>query len=76
MNLDNSKFGWIAVIMRLRLVDDFKNSNCKNFDNQMDDKIAGFGFANRYFLVEIIGMAKIETVAVKNSVAGIDIDDW
>ena len=59
----------------LRLVNDFGNLNCKHSDNQKDDKIARFGFANRHFLVEMVGMAEIETVAAGNSVAGIDTDD-
>ena len=76
MNLDNFGFGWIAVVERLRLIDGSGNSNCKQFDNQKNDKIARFGFVNRHFLVEMIGMAEVETVAIGNSVAGIDIDDW
>ena len=63
------------MVKRLRLVEDFKNSNCKHSDNQKNDKIARFVFANHYFLVEIIGMVEIKTVAVKNSVEN-GIDDW
>ena len=38
----------------------------KHFDSQKDDKTGTrFGFANRHFLIEIISVAEIETVAVK-----------
>ena len=72
MNLDI--FGWIVVAERLRLIDDFGNSHCKHSDNQKIGKIARFVFANQRFLVEMIDIAEIETVAVGNSVK-IDIDD-
>ena len=63
------------MVERLRLVDDFGILNCKHSDNQKNDKIARFGFANRHFLAEMVDMAEIETVASGDSAAGIDTDD-
>ena len=63
------------MVERLRLVDDFGILNCKHSDNQKNDKIARFGFANRHFLVEIVNITETETVAAGNSAAGIDTDD-